>query len=195
MHYRITNFFSGNKKSLLLSLAAVMILYSGCSRIEEDHTSQSKVENAIQSGEDETIIAKKGHKIKVQYVGRLADGTIFDQKSADDPLEFILGEGQIIPGFNDAVTGMRLNEEKTVTIKARDAYGRRQESLVREFPRSSIPPDIDAKIGQNIQIQDDKGRIIPGKIVSMSPANVTIDFNHPLANKDLIFDIKLVGVE
>ena len=195
MHCRITNYFSEIKISVLISLAAVMILFSACSRIEEDHTSQSKVENAIQSGEDETKIAQQGRKIKVEYVGRLADGTIFDQKSADDPLEFILGEGQIIPGFNDAVTGMRLNEEKTVTIKARDAYGRRQESLVREFPRSSIPPDIDAKIGQNIQIQDDKGRIIPGKIVSMSPANVTIDFNHPLANKDLIFDIKLVGVE
>ncbi len=136
----------------------------------------------------------KNSKIKVQYVGSFADGTIFDKSSNEEPLEFVVGTGQIIPGFEEAVLGMSLNEEKKVTIKAEHAYGLRNEKLIGDFPRSSLPEGFQPQNGMVITLNDPDGRAIPATIVGIAETNITIDLNHPLSGKDLTFSIKVVSI-
>jgi len=174
------------KVSLMLFLIMELFLI-GCGSAVETQPSEEKA--------GKKMIVKKGDRVKVEYVGRLKDGTIFDKSKAGEPLEFTAGSGQIIPGFDKAVEGMRLNEEKKVTIKAEDAYGKREESLVREFPRSSLPKNFKPEKGMVLRLRDQSGRTIPGTIVDMTEGTITIDLNHPLAGKDLIFDIKVVDIE
>ena len=141
------------------------------------------------------VIVEKGDTVKVQYIGRLQNGTVFDKSPDDNPLEFIVGESRLISGFHKAVEGMRLNEEKEVLIKAQDAYGQRYEKLVREFPRESLPKNIEPQKGMVMKLQDQTGRSIPGIITDINETTVTIDLNHPLAGNDLIFNIKVVSIE
>jgi len=159
--------------SLMLSLILGLVLVNGCAR----------------------KVVKKGDKVKVHYTGRLEDGTVFDSSKDKNPLEFTVGSGQMIPGFDRAVEGMKLNEEKTITIKAEDAYGERDETLTREMPLTSLPKDVEPKIGMVIPMQDETERPRRGTIVDIAENSVIIDLNHPLAGKDLIFDIKVVSVE
>ena len=137
----------------------------------------------------------KNNKVKVHYVGSLDNGTIFDKSSDKEPLEFVVGSGQIIPGFEEAVLGMNLNEEKKVAIKAENAYGSRNESLVGDFPCSSLPEGFVPQKGMVITLNDPSGRAIPATIISIAEQNITIDLNHPLAGKDLNFTIKVIGIE
>ena len=136
----------------------------------------------------------KNSKIKVQYVGSFADGTIFDKSSNEEPLEFVVGTGQIIPGFEEAVIGMNLNEEKKVTIKAEHAYGPRNEKLIGDFPRASLPEGFEPQTGMVITLNDPEGRAIPATIVGIAETNIIIDLNHPLSGKDLTFSIKVVSI-
>lgn len=141
------------------------------------------------------MVVEKGNRVKVQYTGRLKDGTVFDKSKAGEPLEFTVGSGQIIPGFDKAVEGMKLNEEKKVTIKPEDAYGKRDETLIREFPKSSLPENFKPEKGVTIRLQDQTGRTIPGTITDIAENSMTIDLNHPLVGKDLTFNITVVGIE
>ncbi|UCD16123.1 MAG: peptidylprolyl isomerase [Candidatus Omnitrophota bacterium] len=138
---------------------------------------------------------EEGSKVKVQYTGRFPDGTVFDKSPENNPLAFTVGAGSIIPGFEKAVEGMRLNEEKQVTIGAQDAYGQRDEELIKEFPKSSFPADFVPQKGMVISLKNQESGVIMATIIDVLQDSVMVDLNHPLAGKDLIFDIKIVSIE
>lgn len=136
-----------------------------------------------------------GDTVKVEYTGKLQDGSVFDSSEGGDPLEFTVGEGQLIPGFEEAVDGMELNDEKTVTIEADEAYGQKNDDFIQEFPKDSLPDEIPAEKGQQLQLQTQDGQAIPGIITNVGDENIIVDMNHPLAGKDLTFDIKVVEID
>jgi len=138
--------------------------------------------------------AKKGDTVKVHYTGRLDDGTVFDSSEGRDPLEFTVGSGQLIPGFDSGVTGMNVGESKTVQIPSQDAYGPHHEEMVIEVGRDEFPPDVTPAIGDQLQMRHDTGRVIMVTVTEIGDEKVTLDANHPLAGKDLTFDIQLVEV-
>jgi peptidylprolyl isomerase len=134
-------------------------------------------------------IAKTGDTVRVHYTGKLADGTVFDTSAGSEPLEFTLGEGKVIPGFEQAVTGMKVGEYKKVTIPVDEAYGQRQEDLIFEVGRDKLSPDIKPEVG--MQLQGSQGVVT---IIKVSETTITLDANHPLAGQDLTFDIELVEI-
>lgn len=138
--------------------------------------------------------AKKGDTVKVHYTGSLEDGTVFDSSQNRDPLEFTIGEGKLISGFEYAVEGMNSGEAKTEKIPAGKAYGPRVKELVVEVEKEQIPPNLTPEVGQQLQMRRDDGRIIPVTITGVSESKVTLDANHPLAGKDLVFKIELLEV-
>ncbi|MBU1122684.1 MAG: peptidylprolyl isomerase [Candidatus Omnitrophota bacterium] len=181
-------------------LLGAIVLIAGCGKQEvkiglDDEKNVKLSGSSVPEKGSEKMGAQKGSKVKVQYTGKLADGTIFDKSQDNDPLKFTLGSGSIIPGFENAVEGMQLNEEKQVIIAATDAYGERNEGLVREFPNSAFPEDFVPQKGMMISLGDPSGKAIPATIVEVSQENVKVDLNHPLAGKELVFDIKVVSVE
>ena len=136
----------------------------------------------------------KGDKIKVHYTGKLEDGTQFDSSVGSDPLEFTIGAGQLIPGFDNGVVGMVIGDKRIVTIPAAEAYGERNEELVLDVEKSQLPPDIEPHIGQMLQSQQPDGNLINMVITNVNETSVTVDANPPLAGKTLIFEIELVEV-
>ncbi|NJR51396.1 MAG: peptidylprolyl isomerase [Leptolyngbyaceae cyanobacterium CSU_1_3] len=138
--------------------------------------------------------AQQGDTVKVHYTGKLDDGTVFDSSSSGDPLEFTIGSGNIIPGFEKAVVGMSPGDSKTELIPVDDAYGPHREEMVLVVDRAQMPSDLDPEIGQQLQIQQPSGQAIPVVITDISEAEVTLDANHPLAGEDLTFDIQLVEI-
>jgi peptidylprolyl isomerase len=136
--------------------------------------------------------AKKGDNVKVHYTGRLEDGTVFDSSHDREPLEFTLGEGQVIQGFEMAIDGMSEGETKTTTIPADEGYGDRRDEMVIELDRGKVPSDIEPEVGQNLQIQLQNGEQLPVVVTAVEDEKVIIDANHPLAGKTLVFDIELV---
>lgn len=139
-----------------------------------------------------TTTAKPGDTVAVHYTGKLDDGSVFDTSKGRDPIQFVLGERRVIPGFDQAVTGMSPGETKTAEVPAEDAYGPRKQELIVEFARDRIPPDISPEVGQELQVQTSGGEAIPAVVIDASESAVTLDANHPLAGKDLTFDIELV---
>lgn len=138
--------------------------------------------------------AKLGDTVKVHYTGKLDDGTVFDSSVNYEPLEFSLGTGSVIPGFEQAVLGMNSGESKTVTIPVDQAYGPHREELVLAVDRQQFPPGLEVEVGQQLQMQQENGQVLPVIITDMSDTTVTLDANHPLAGEDLIFDIQLVEI-
>jgi peptidylprolyl isomerase len=126
--------------------------------------------------------------------GTLANGEIFDSSKNRQPLEVHMGAGQMIPGFEKALLGMTINEKKTFTLEADDAYGSRDEELMRNFPRSSTPPGAVPEVGQIVALQTPDGQQIPAKIVKVDDQNITLDMNHPLAGEPLTFEVEVVGI-
>ncbi len=141
-----------------------------------------------------TDTIKKGDLASIQYTGTLHDGTVFDSSQGRSPLQFELGSGQVIPGFEHAVEGMKLNQEKTVTIHAAQAYGDHKAELLKEVPRSALPQGPEPKVGMQLYIHAPTGQRFPAVIVKVDDTNITLDLNHPLAGKDLTFKLKLVGI-
>ncbi|UBF25651.1 peptidylprolyl isomerase [Kovacikia minuta CCNUW1] len=139
--------------------------------------------------------AKSGDTVKVHYTGKLEDGTEFDSSRDRDPLEFTIGEGNIIPGFEKAVVGMSLGESKTEIIPTEQAYGPYQEEMVVTIDRKQMPAEIAPEVGQQLHIQQPNGQVLPVIITDVSDATVTLDANHPLAGENLTFDIQLVEIE
>ncbi len=139
--------------------------------------------------------AKNGDTVQVNYTGKLAEGTVFDTSIGREPLEFTLGAGQVIPGFEKAVLGMKVGEKKTVTIPADEAYGPRRDEQIVELPREKLPSDLTPEVGQQLVTRQSDGTEIVVTITSVSDDAVTIDANHPLAGKDLTFEIELVKIQ
>jgi len=138
---------------------------------------------------------KKGDKIKVEYTGSFEDGTIFDSSEKhDSPLEFTVGEGQLIKGFDEAVVGMKIGEEKEVTLAPKDAYGDHNPELVKEMPKGCFPEDQDIQAGMVFLMNLQDGRKIPVKIAAVNTDSITIDINPPLAGKTLVFKIKIIEI-
>ncbi|KAA3627806.1 MAG: peptidylprolyl isomerase [Proteobacteria bacterium] len=137
--------------------------------------------------------AAAGDSVRVHYTGRLNDGTVFDSSEGRDPLDFTLGSGQVIPGFDEAVTGMTVGESVTITIEPENAYGERREEMVQQVPRSDIPDDIDLAVGMQLQASGPQGDIVV-TVIEMSDETIKLDANHPLAGKALTFDLQLVEI-
>jgi FKBP-type peptidyl-prolyl cis-trans isomerase 2 len=138
--------------------------------------------------------AKTGDTVKVHYTGRLQDGTVFDTSVGSEPLEFTLGQGQIIPGFEQAVIGMQVGESKTVTIPVDQAYGPRRDDMILEVSRDELPDDLEPTVGLQLQMNQGDGGIMIVTITEVSETTIKIDANHPLAGQDLVFDIELVEI-
>ena len=138
--------------------------------------------------------AKSGDTVKIHYTGTLDDGTQFDTSSGRDPLEFQLGGGQVIPGFDTAVTGMAVGESKSVRIEPDEAYGPRHEQLVQQVPRSALPDDLEPQVGMGLQSQSPDGQVMMLTVTAVEDENITVDANHPLAGQALNFDIELVEI-
>lgn len=137
--------------------------------------------------------AKHGDTVRVNYTGKLSDGTQFDSSEGRDPLEFTVGKGRIISGFERAVTGMSPGDTKTVVIAATDGYGQRREDLVVVVDRNDLPADLDPKIGDRLEMKR-AGQSTPVNVTATTDDTVTLDGNHPLAGEDLTFDIELVEI-
>lgn len=138
--------------------------------------------------------AKQGDNVKVHYTGKLDDGTVFDSSVDRDPLEFIIGSGMIIPGFEQAVIGMQPGESKVEVIPTDNAYGPYLEEMVLTIDRQQMPLELEPEIGQQLQLQHPTGGVIPVVITEVSQGTVTLDANHPLAGEDLTFEIELVEI-
>jgi peptidylprolyl isomerase len=138
--------------------------------------------------------AKSGDTVKIHYTGTLDDGNQFDSSAGREPLEFTVGSGQVIPGFDKAVEGMAVGDSKTVNIPAEDAYGPRHDQLVQEVPRSALPDDLEPEIGMGLQAQGPDGQFMDLTITALSEEAITVDGNHPLAGQALNFDLELVEI-
>jgi peptidylprolyl isomerase len=138
--------------------------------------------------------AKNGDSVQIHYTGTLEDGTTFDSSEGHDPLEFTLGSGQVIVGFEEAVTGMKAGEKKNVLIPADKAYGQRNEEMVITAPREQIPADITPEVGLQLQMAGPNNQPIVVRITEVTDEHVILDANPPLAGKDLNFDIELVAI-
>ena len=138
--------------------------------------------------------ASQGNTVKVHYTGKLEDGTVFDSSRDRDPLEFQIGQGQIIPGFEEAVVGMSPGETKTTTVPAEKAYGERRDDMQSVVPKDRLPDDLEPEVGQTLQAKNEEGQVIPVRVVGVGDDEVTLDANHPLAGENLTFDIEVVEV-
>lgn len=138
--------------------------------------------------------AKQGDTVRVHYTGRLPDGTQFDSSDGREPLEFQLGSGQIIKGLEEQVEGMSVGEKDTVTIPADAAYGPHRPEGIQSVPRTQIPDGVDTTLGARLQATGGDGQTMTLTVVDASDEAVTVDANHPLAGKDLVFDVELVEV-
>ena len=139
--------------------------------------------------------AKNGDSVYVHYTGRLADGTVFDSSVDGEPLGFTLGNEEMIPGFENAVLGMKVSEKKTVNIAAKDAYGPRDETMTAEIGRDKLPAGMVPEEGQQLQMRSPNGATMVVTITNVTETTITIDGNHPLAGKDLTFELELVDIE
>ncbi len=139
-------------------------------------------------------VAKAGDVVSIEYTGTLDDGTVFDTSKGRKPLQFALGRGKVIPGFDKAVTGMKTGEAKTVHIPVDEAYGPHEDALIEKVDRSMMPADLKLEVGQLLQAVDEAGEARQVKILALDDKSVTLDGNHPLAGKDLNFQIELVAI-
>jgi peptidylprolyl isomerase len=144
--------------------------------------------------EGKIMLAKSGDVVRVHYSGFLEDGGIFDSSLEKEPLEFTLGQGTVIPGFNNAIVGMSVGATKTVQINSDDAYGPRRDDLLVIVEKSNVPPDMDPQVGMSLQIKTEEGNSTNVTVSDVTDNTVTLDANHPLAGKDLLFEIKLVEI-
>ncbi|WP_339763185.1 peptidylprolyl isomerase [uncultured Hoeflea sp.] len=138
--------------------------------------------------------AKSGDTVRINYTGTLTDGTRFDSSEGREPLEFQLGSGQIISGLDREVEGMKVGDKQTVTVTAEEAYGPHDPAKVQNIPRSALPAEMEPQEGMQLQAQTPQGGQVALIVTSVDEQEITVDANHPLAGKDLIFDIEMVEI-
>lgn len=138
--------------------------------------------------------AKSGDTVRIHYTGTLQDGSVFDSSEDRDPLEFQLGSGQVIPGFDEGVSGMEVGEKKTIEIPCDQAYGPIHPEAMQDVPRAEIPDNIPLELGTQLQMQAPDGQTMMVVVANVTDEKVTLDANHPLAGKDLTFALELVEI-
>lgn len=139
--------------------------------------------------------AKTGDTVTVEYTGTLEDGTVFDSSEGREPLTFTLGGGDLIPGFEKAVLGMTPGETRTATLSPQEAYGERSEEMVFEVGRTQLPDDVVPEVGDRLEAKDPEGNTFRVSVAAVQDDTVTLDANHPLAGRDLTFEIQLVSIQ
>ncbi len=139
-------------------------------------------------------VAKTGDIVTVHYTGKLKDGSIFDSSENHEPLEFTIGEGKVIPGFEKTVIGMNPGDTRTTEIASDEAYGPYDEKLQFSVQKSLLPEGMNPHIGQYLQMHQNDGNIFNVKVMDITTEQITLDANHPLAGQDLVFDIQLVRI-
>ncbi|HRE37257.1 MAG TPA: peptidylprolyl isomerase [Chitinophagaceae bacterium] len=137
---------------------------------------------------------KSGDKVKVHYHGKLITGETFDSSAGREPLEFEVGSGMVIKGFDEGVTGMAVGEKKTINIPFNEAYGPRNPEMVIDMPKERFPEDMEVEVGMPLVMSDGQGQQFQVTIVEIKETSVVLDANHPLAGKDLVFDLELVEI-
>jgi FKBP-type peptidyl-prolyl cis-trans isomerase 2 len=139
-------------------------------------------------------LAKDGDMVRVHYTGTLNDGTVFDSSREREPLEFTLGCGQVIPGFDKGIVGMEISQTKSINIPAGEAYGERNDQLIINISRDELPPEIQPEIGMQLEMMHPSGQKIIVSISNFTDEYISLDGNHPLAGNDLNFDVELVSI-
>ena len=139
-------------------------------------------------------MVENGQKVKIHYTGTLDDGSQFDSSVGRDPLEFEMGAGMVIPGFEKGVEGMAVGEKKAIHISAAEAYGERREDLVMQFERSQLPEGLEPTVGMGLQMQGPEGQPVPVTITAVDEDNIIIDANHQLAGQNLNFELELIEI-
>lgn len=137
---------------------------------------------------------KSGDKVKVHYHGKLTSGETFDSSEGREPLEFTVGQGQVIKGFDNALIDMAVGEKKTVEIPVVDAYGDRRDDMVVDYPKEQFPQEMTPEVGMQLNMSDNQGNNFPVVITEIKDETVVLDANHPLAGKDLVFDLEVVEI-
>ena len=137
---------------------------------------------------------KAGDVVKVHYTGKLTNGDQFDSSTGREPLEFTVGAGQMIKGFDAAMPGMTVGEKKTINILPEDAYGVKDEQAIIEFPKENIPKDMKPEVGMQLQLRNESGQPFPVTIAEIKDDVIVLDANHSLAGKELVFDIELMEI-
>ncbi len=137
---------------------------------------------------------KSGSKIKFHYTGKLKTGELFDKSEGRGPLEVEIGKGMIIPGLEEGISGMKEGEKKEITVEAKDAYGAPRDDMIKEIPKGPIPDDVKLEPGTMLYLRTQQGQPFPAKILEVKDDTVVLDLNHPLAGKDLIFEIEIVEI-
>jgi FKBP-type peptidyl-prolyl cis-trans isomerase 2 len=155
--------------------------------VNRNEGTTKKIKKAMQQ-------VKNGDKIRVHYHGKLTSGETFDSSEGRDPLEFEVGAGMVIKGFDDGVTGMVVGDKKTVNIPVDEAYGPRNDEMLVEFPKDRLPADMQIEEGMPLMMSNETGQQFQVVVVEVKDEAVVLDANHPLAGQDLIFDIELVEI-
>ena len=138
--------------------------------------------------------AKNGDTVKIHYTGKLSDGTVFDTSSNKDPLQFTVGKGQVIEGFDEAVTGMVVGETKTAEIPCDKAYGSRNDNMIIVVDKKQVPPELKPEVGQRLEVGSASGEMLAVTVIEVGEENITLDANPPLAGEDLTFDLELLEI-
>jgi peptidylprolyl isomerase len=138
--------------------------------------------------------AKNGDKVQVHYKGTLEDGTVFDASEGKSPLDVTVGSGQVIPGFDVALLGMKVGEKKTVVLPVDQAYGPHNPEMVMQLPANQVPPDLNPEIGQRLEVGGAGGEIMVVEVVDLNDEFIVLDANAPLAGKELTFELELVAI-
>jgi FKBP-type peptidyl-prolyl cis-trans isomerase 2 len=137
---------------------------------------------------------ERGSQVRLDYTGKLESGEVFDTSAGKHPLEFVLGSGQIIPGLEKGLLGMKNGEKKTIAVIPEEAYGQPNPTLVQELPKGPLPPNMELKVGMVLLIRTPDGHPMPVKVNEVKDATVVLDFNHPLAGKKLFFEVDILNV-
>ena len=140
-------------------------------------------------------IVKKGDTVAVDYTGTLDSGEVFDTSKGKAPIEFEVGAGTVIKGFDDGVLGMKIGDEKDISIKPEEGYGKRNDTYIKELPHSSIPQGLEVKKGMLLIFKREDGLRMPATVTDIHKDTVKVDFNHPLAGKTLKFKVKIVEIK
>jgi peptidylprolyl isomerase/FKBP-type peptidyl-prolyl cis-trans isomerase SlpA len=139
--------------------------------------------------------AQEGDKVTITFKGFLEDGSVFDSSAADDPLSFVLGENQVLPGLEIAVTGMEAGDQKTIMVPPEQGYGVHQQSLIEIVDIDALPEDLDLDVGGELEVTTEDGTTLQMEITSRDESSVTLDANHPLAGRPLILQIEVVSID